>query len=147
MSRVKSLPSAVAFTPHPRRRKQDEEAAEGNNGAPIIRYAPQPKHGLNQSQGSHLSRVEENHRWFVLGLVLLTTAGGMMMFSAPFPLLTLWLRDLGISRTQAGALTGLWYLVSACASLPAGWLADRVRLRGLFLSLWALIVEIGRAHV
>jgi cyanate permease len=72
--------------------------------------------------------------------VLLTTAGGMMMFSAPFPLLTLWLRDLGISRTQAGALTGLWYLVSACASLPAGWLADRVRLRGLFLSLWALIV-------
>lgn len=63
-----------------------------------------------------------------------------MMFSAPFPLLTLWVRDLGISRTQAGALTGLWYLVSACASLPAGWLADRVRLRGLFLSLWALVV-------
>lgn len=63
-----------------------------------------------------------------------------MMFAAPFPLLTLWVRDLGISRTQAGALTGLWYLVSACASLPAGWLADRVRLRGLFLSFWALIV-------
>jgi cyanate permease len=37
-------------------------------------------------------------------------------------------------------LTGLWYLVSACASLPAGWLADRIRLRRLFLSLWALIV-------
>ena len=63
-----------------------------------------------------------------------------MIFSAPFPLLTLWVRDLGISRAQAGALTGLWYLVSACASLPAGWLADRVRLRRLFLSLWALIV-------
>src|SRR5215467_2807010 len=63
-----------------------------------------------------------------------------MMFAAPFPLLTLWVRNLGISRTQAGALTGLWYLVSACVSLPAGWLADRVRLRGLFLSLWALIV-------
>jgi cyanate permease len=83
---------------------------------------------------------KENYRWLVLGLVLLTTAGGLMMFAAPFPLLTLWVRDLGISRTQAGALTGLWYLVSACASLPAGWLADRVRLRGLFLSLWALIV-------
>lgn len=63
-----------------------------------------------------------------------------MMFSAPFPLLTLWVSDLGISRTQAGALTGLWYLVSACVSLPAGWLADRVRLRGLFLSLWLLVV-------
>src|SRR6516225_1806455 len=63
-----------------------------------------------------------------------------MIFSAPFPLLTLWVRDLGISRAQAGALTGLWYLVSACASLPAGWLADRVRLRRLFLSLWAVIV-------
>ena len=83
---------------------------------------------------------KENFRWLVLGLVLLTTAGGMMIFSAPFPLLTLWVRDLGISRAQAGALTGLWYLVSACASLPAGWLADRVRLRRLFLSLWALIV-------
>ena len=83
---------------------------------------------------------KENYRWLVLGLVLLTTAGGLMMFAAPFPLLTLWVRNLGISRTQAGALTGLWYLVSACVSLPAGWLADRVRLRGLFLSLWALIV-------
>jgi cyanate permease len=87
-----------------------------------------------------LAPPKENSRWFVLALVLLTTAGGIMMFAAPFPLLTLWVRDLHISRTQAGALTGLWYLVSACASLPAGWLADRVRLRGFFLSLWALIV-------
>jgi cyanate permease len=87
-----------------------------------------------------LAPHKENYRWLVLGLVLLTTAGGIMMFAAPFPLLTLWVRDLHISRTQAGALTGLWYLVSACASLPAGWLADRVRLRGFFLSLWALIV-------
>ena len=76
----------------------------------------------------------------MLALVLLTTAGGIMMFAAPFPLLNLWVRDLGISRTQGGSLTGLWYLVSACASLPAGWLADRVRLRGLFLSLWTLVV-------
>ena len=83
---------------------------------------------------------KENSRWFVLGLVLLTTAAGIMIFAAPFPLLPLWVRDLGISRTEAGALTGLWYLVSACASIPAGWLADRIRLRRLFLSLWALIV-------
>jgi cyanate permease len=83
---------------------------------------------------------KESFRWFVLALVLLTTAGGLMMFSAPFPLLNLWVRDLGISRTQAGALTGLWYLVSACVSLPSGSLADRVPLRGLFLAFWALIV-------
>ncbi|MBV8053140.1 MAG: MFS transporter [Acidobacteriaceae bacterium] len=87
-----------------------------------------------------MSPPRQNSRWFVLALVLITTAGGLMIFAAPFPLLTLWVRDLGISRTQAGALTGLWYLVSACASLPAGWLADRVRLRRLFLSLWALVV-------
>jgi len=87
-----------------------------------------------------LSSFKQNYRWFVLGLVLLTTAGGIMMFAAPFPLLNLWVKDLGISRTQGGSLTGLWYLVSACASLPVGWLADRVRLRGLFLSLWALVV-------
>jgi len=83
---------------------------------------------------------KENYRWFVLGLVLFTTAGTLMMFAAPFPLLNLWVKTLGISRTQAGALTGLWYLVSACASLPSGWLADRVRLRGLFVSLWTLMV-------
>jgi len=76
----------------------------------------------------------------VLGLVLFTTAVGIMIFAAPFPLLNLWVKDLGISRTQAGALTGLWYLLSVCVSLPAGWLADRVRLRGLFVSLWTLIV-------
>jgi cyanate permease len=82
----------------------------------------------------------ESSRWFVLGLVVLTTALGLMIFAAPFPLLPLWVRDLGISRTQAGAMTGLWYLVSACVSLPAGWLADRIPLRRLFLSLWAVIV-------
>lgn len=84
--------------------------------------------------------LKDNYRWVVLSLVLLTTAGGMMIFSAPFSLLNLWVKDLAISRTQAGALTGLWYLVSAGASLPSGWLADRIRLRGLFLSLWVLIV-------
>jgi cyanate permease len=86
------------------------------------------------------SNQRESSRWFVLWLVVLTTALGLMIFAAPFPLLPLWVRDLGISRTQAGAMTGLWYLVSACVSLPAGWLADRVPLRRLFLSLWAVIV-------
>ena len=87
-----------------------------------------------------MAPLKDNYRWVVLSLVLLTTAGGMMIFSAPFSLLNLWVRDLAISRTEAGALTGLWYLVSAASSLPSGWLADRIRLRGLFVSLWALIV-------
>jgi len=93
---------------------------------------------------------KQNYRWFVLGLVLFTTAVGIMIFAAPFPLLNLWVKDLGISRTQAGALTGLWYLLSVCVSLPSGWLADRIRLRGLFVSLWMLIVTgtalMGRAQ-
>ncbi len=103
---------------------------------------PETNISINQSttQGLHSLAPKENYRWFVLGLVLLTTAGGIMIFAAPFPLLNLWVKDLGISRTQAGALTGLWYLVAACVSLPAGWLADRIRLRGLLLSLWTLIV-------
>ena len=103
---------------------------------------PETNISTNQSAASGLNFLapKENYRWFVLGLVVLTTAGGMMIFSAPFPLLPLWVSDLGISRTQAGALTGLWYLVSACVSLPSGWLADRVRLRRLFFSLWALVV-------
>ena len=82
----------------------------------------------------------DSYRWFVLGLILFTTATGIMIFAAPFSLLHLWVRDLGISRTQAGVLAGLWYLLSVCVSLPCGWLADRVRLRGLFVSLWVLIV-------
>jgi cyanate permease len=95
---------------------------------------------LIKHYGPHLPPPKDTYRWFVLGLVLFTTAAGIMIFAAPFPLLNLWVKDLGISRTQAGALTGLWYLLSVCVSLPTGWLADRVRLRGLFVSLWTLIV-------
>lgn len=87
-----------------------------------------------------MSSHNETYRWFLLVLVLITTAIGIMIFAAPFPLLNLWVRDLDISRTQAGALTGLWYLAFALVALPSGWLADRISLRRLFLSLWALIV-------
>jgi cyanate permease len=83
---------------------------------------------------------KEKYRWFVLALVPLTTAVAIMIFAAPFPLLNLWIKDLGISRTRAGALTGLWYLAFALVALPSGWLADRFSLRRLLLSLWALIV-------
>jgi MFS family permease len=74
----------------------------------------------------------------VLVAALVTTAIGIMTFAAAFPLLTLWIRDLHISRTQAGMLTGLWYFTGIFVALPAGWLADRVPLRRLLLVFWAL---------
>jgi cyanate permease len=83
---------------------------------------------------------QNNHRWFMLVLVLLATGIGIMIFAAPFTLLELWVKGLGISHAQAGALTGLWYLAFALASLPSGWLADRIPVRWLLLALWSLIV-------
>jgi MFS family permease len=80
----------------------------------------------------------KNYRWFVLVLTLATTAIGMMTFAAAFPLLNLWVRELGISRTQAGVMTGLWYFAGMGIALPAGWWADRVSLRRLFLAFWTL---------
>ncbi|MFN0180581.1 MAG: CynX/NimT family MFS transporter [Gemmatimonadales bacterium] len=81
-----------------------------------------------------------NNRWVVLGLVLLTTTVGMMGFAANFPLLNLWIQDLGISRTQGGLLSGLWYLPGVVISLPAGWAFDRYSIRRVLLGCWVLIV-------
>lgn len=78
------------------------------------------------------------YRWGVLAVVLVATAIGIMTFAAPFSLLTLWVRDLGISRTQGGVLTGLWYLAGTLVALPAGGLADRFPLRRLLLGCWTL---------
>jgi cyanate permease len=78
------------------------------------------------------------YRWVVLISTLVTTAIGIMIFASAFSLIPLWVKDLGISRTQAGFLTGLWYFTGIFVTLPVGWLADRIPLRRLFLSLWAL---------
>jgi MFS family permease len=80
----------------------------------------------------------DRYRWVVLVIGFLTTVIGIMTFAAPFSLLNLWVRDLGISRTQIGFFTGLWYGTSFVVAFPAGWLADRVSLRRLLLGLWAL---------
>jgi MFS family permease len=79
-------------------------------------------------------------RWVVLGLALVTTTVGMMGFAATFPLLSLWVADLGITRAQGGLLAGLWYLPGVLISLPAGWAFDRFPIRRVLLGCWILIV-------
>ena len=79
------------------------------------------------------------NRWYVLALTLVTTTVGMMGFGAVFPLLNLWVRDLGISHTQAGLLSGLWYLPGILISLPVGWAFDRYPIQRILLGCWVLI--------
>jgi MFS family permease len=79
-------------------------------------------------------------RWFIVFLIVVVTAVGMMGFGAVFPLLNLWVRDLGISHTQGGLLSGLWYLPGILVALPAGWLFDRYPMRRILLLCWCFIV-------
>jgi len=80
------------------------------------------------------------NRWTILALVFLTTAIGMMAFASVFPLLSLWIKDLGISRAEGGLLSGFWYLPGVVISLPAGWLFDRYQVRRVLLFCWVFIV-------
>ena len=80
------------------------------------------------------------NRWTILALVFLTTAIGMMGFASVFPMLSLWIRDLGISRAEGGLLSGFWYLPGLVISLPAGWLFDRYPVRRVLLLCWAFIL-------
>jgi len=79
-------------------------------------------------------------RWFVLIIIVSATAAGLMGFAAVFPLMNLWVRDLHISRTQAGALSGLWYLPGLLVALPAGWLFDRYRPPQVLRACWIFIM-------
>ena len=81
-----------------------------------------------------------NKRWAVLALTLLTTTVGMMGFAATFPLLNLWIQDLGITRAEGGLLSGFWYLPGIVISLPAGWAFDRYPIRRVLLGCWVLMV-------
>src|SRR6186713_2414867 len=64
----------------------------------------------------------------------------MMVFAAPFPLLPVWIRELGLSKAQGGLLNGLWYLPGIAVALPAGWAFDRYPVRRVMLACWTLIV-------
>src|ERR1700685_2711660 len=86
----------------------------------------------------NLNARGDRYRWVVLAIAVASTAIGVMIFASAFPLLNLWVRDLGISDAKAGVLTGLWYVTGIFVALPIGWLADRVPLRRLLLVLWVL---------
>ena len=78
-------------------------------------------------------------RWIVLTMLILATTIGMMSFAAPFALLPVWIRELGLTKTEAGVLSGLWYLPGIVVALPAGWAFDRYPPRRVMLVLWLLI--------
>lgn len=80
------------------------------------------------------------NRWAVLFLVALATTIGMMVFAAPFPLLPVWIRELGLSKAEGGLLNGLWYLPGIVVALPAGWAFDRYPARRVMLVCWLCIV-------
>src|SRR5262245_20753550 len=79
-------------------------------------------------------------RWSVLGIAIVITAVGMMGYACVFPLLNLFIKDLGISRTQGGLLSGFWYLPGILVALPAGWAFDRHPIRRVLTACWVFIV-------
>src|SRR4051812_11551775 len=70
---------------------------------------------------SALSPILRRVLWLVGAAVLVE----ILFYSAITPLLPGYVDDLGLSKTQAGVLTGAYALGSLAASLPAGWLAVR----------------------
>jgi cyanate permease len=80
------------------------------------------------------------YRWVVVAVVCLTTTAGFTQWASAFPLLSLWIKDLGISRAQGGFLTGLYYLPGILVALPGSWLFSRFPFRRVFLACWLLIL-------
>lgn len=79
------------------------------------------------------------NRWVVLVLMIVVTSIGMMSFAAPFALLPVWIKELGLSKADAGLLSGLWYLPGIVIAMPAGWAFDRLPPRRVMLAVWVLI--------
>lgn len=80
------------------------------------------------------------YRWVILGLVVFVTAVGLMAWAAIFPLLNLWIQDLGVTRAQGGLLFSLYFIPGIFIALPAGWFFDRFPVRSIFIICWAFIV-------
>jgi predicted MFS family arabinose efflux permease len=83
--------------------------------------------------------MPKDYRWIIVVLVFLTTAVGMMAWSTVFPLLNLFVRDLGITRAQGGFLSGLFYIPGVFVSLPGSWMFSRLPPRRSFALTWAFI--------
>ena len=80
------------------------------------------------------------YHWVILGLVVFVTAVGLMAWAAVFPLLNLWIQDLGVTRAQGGLLFSLYFIPGIFIALPAGWSFDRFPVRSIFIICWAFIV-------
>lgn len=85
-----------------------------------------------------------SYRWLVFPITVLSTAIGMALWGAVFPLLNLWIRDFHISHAQGGFLFSLYFLPGFLFAIPGGWSFDRFPLRPVFMMCWTLIV-IGAA--
>lgn len=83
--------------------------------------------------------VRTGPRFLVVIVACVTTTIGFMGWSSAFPLLNLWVKDLGISFAQGGLLTGLFYLPGILVALPGSYLFRRYPLRRVFLACWFLI--------
>ncbi len=82
-----------------------------------------------QVQAEAVSR----YRYVIGGLLLLLNLAIGLSFFAISPLLPLIVYEYGISRTEAGLLSGLAIVVQALFSIPGGMLAVRMGLRRAFL--------------
>ena len=88
----------------------------------------------------------------LLALVSTIVLVDVMFYSAITPLLPSYVDDLGLSKSQAGILTGSYALGTLAASLPAGllaaqWGARRTLLAGLsLLALASLVFGFGQEY-
>ncbi len=73
-------------------------------------------------------------RWALLSGVWVVYLSFGLIVASLAPLLTPIGEELGLSKSSLGAILGAWPLVFIVASLPCGWLLDRISLRwGLML--------------
>ncbi|MBI4608068.1 MAG: MFS transporter [Candidatus Rokubacteria bacterium] len=71
----------------------------------------------------------ERSRWAILALITVAHALGSLSVLAAAPLSPFLLDALELSRTQVGLFLPALYLGGVLASLPAGWLSDRLGVR------------------